>query len=113
VKEEIIDRIERMAALVEEEQGRPVRWWYLSFATEESAKAVMVKACGFATAYMTCNFLGINPGGQVMGLEIPDEMAPSAKYIYRVLTKQEVEECWNEPVISLRELRKMTESEPN
>jgi hypothetical protein len=85
----------RIAALLTLEAADPLRMVYLSFATdEEFYGAVIIEAHGIGHATMLTHQLGINPGGQVMAVDIPAEMIPSAKYHNRLLTKEEILEFW-------------------
>jgi hypothetical protein len=64
---------ERTAALFAQEATEPLRWYYLSFAGEEGFRgACIVEARGMLGAVSRCNVLGINPGGEVMGMPVPD-----------------------------------------
>ena len=48
------------------------RWWWLSFADDDGFRGlVILEAPGFIAAVEKSRELGINPGGQVRGLEIP------------------------------------------
>lgn len=48
-------------------------WWYLSFADSECfLGAVIIQGINITDAALSAHYLGINPGGSVMGFEIPD-----------------------------------------
>ena len=95
----------RMMELLEQESTQPLKWWYLSFAGPEGSRGVvLVEARGFASAVMYCNQLRINPGGEVMGVEIPPEKIPDERFTYRLLNRAEVEECWGERTYTLKEM---------
>lgn len=48
-------------------------WWWLSFATDEDGfkGALLIFAPGFHSAMGIAHLTGLNPGGQVQGLELP------------------------------------------
>lgn len=77
-----------------EEATQPLRWWYLSFA--EPGKflgGAYIQARGVTLALTRAHALGINPGGEVMFVEIPHEAEhkiPSA-HKHRLLTKIELQ----------------------
>lgn len=70
-------------------------WWWLSFADGDLPKGeqflgvALVRAHGMGTAAMTAHTLGINPGGEAMGIEIPPTFDIPAEYQNRLLTKDE------------------------
>jgi hypothetical protein len=48
--------------------------WWLSFAGEEGHRGcAIVHALDFGQAVHTAHVLGINPGGEVKGVEMPEE----------------------------------------
>jgi hypothetical protein len=50
-------------------------WWWLSFATEEKfLGVVIIRGSGFVPAIRNAHILGINPGGEVRGLELPPDV---------------------------------------
>lgn len=59
-----------MEVLAEESQGLEAVW-YLSFAGVKFNGAVILKAHGLGHATMQSHALGINHGGQVMGVPDP------------------------------------------
>lgn len=88
-----------------EELGNPLGWWYLSFANDSQfLGGVIVEAPGFVTAFAQANSIGVNPGGQVMGIPVPADKVPPAHYHYRLLNLEELEECWGEPMVKLSEI---------
>lgn len=86
----------RRQLISEEEANGEVSWWWLSFATEDGFRGVaIVKAKGFASAHLATSVLGINPGGQIQGLEfnLPEHVNTFIeKYSNRLLNKEECKE---------------------
>ena len=74
------------------------RWWWLSFADANRPKgtqflgAVLVRAGSMIEAVGNAHILGINPGGEVRGFEIPDGTEPIASYTNRLLNREECEQ---------------------
>ena len=80
------------------------RWWYLSFADEEFKGAVFVRATGMLDAVREAHVLGINPGGEVIGIEIEDEtiaMLPAPEFRERLLTKADLFKLWPDEMVHL------------
>lgn len=76
------------------------RWWWLSFADATLPKgtqflgACIVRARGMVSAVSRAHVLGINPGGEVVGYELPaaaDEIGIPDDYCNRLLTREEAE----------------------
>ena len=68
--------------------------WWVSFAGEEGFRgAVMVRADGFLEAVTETHWLGVNPGGEALGFDWPDERAALVpeSYMNRLLSKAELE----------------------
>ena len=88
----------RRDKLLLEESQQPERWWWLSFAGEKGfLGGILTRAQGFASAITKTHLLGINPGGECQGAEIPDEVIESSPYGHanfadRLLSKREIEE---------------------
>jgi hypothetical protein len=86
--EEKIQRAYKLAG--EEVRNFPLHWVYLSFAKPEGfAGCVYVQAHGLITAIIRANELGINPHGEVIGVDVPDENLVPEEYRDRLLTKEE------------------------
>jgi hypothetical protein len=86
----------RMRQIVDDEiLMRPRRWMYLSFATEkEFLGAIYIEAHGIASAVAKANVLGISPGGQVWGVDIPDvSLLPPPEYREKLLSKEQLREA--------------------
>jgi hypothetical protein len=88
--------------LIEEERQQTkgaTSLWYLSCASPSGfLGGVIVRAFGFVHACQRARDLGINPGGEIRGLPIPTLKNPPAKYIDRLLSEEELEECWGETI---------------
>jgi len=68
------------------------QWWWLSFADDDKGGflgAVTVRATCFLDAINVAHLLGINPGGQVRGQDIPDDMTVPEWARNKLLTKEE------------------------
>ena len=87
---------DRVSTLQTEEILQPETYWYMSFADEKEDKfngACVVKARGVLDAIQTAHRLGINPGGQVLAMEVPADVCPPPPACVGVLmrTEEEVE----------------------
>ena len=83
----------RKKELLDQEAAQPERLMWLSFATDTKfLGGVYVMARGFIHAIDKAHQLGINPGGQVQGHDVPDENAARVKPEWRdrLLSKAEV-----------------------
>lgn len=68
----------------------PMRWWYLSFATDDGFRGgCFLEAQGEGLAILRSHELGINPGGQVLIIEAGDHLPPEDMR-NRLLTRSEV-----------------------
>lgn len=67
-------------------------WWYISFADGPFLGGVHVEAETFVDAVFKTKELGINPGGEALGMALPG-MVPADQYVNRLLTKEEIEAC--------------------
>lgn len=94
----------RRAEVLRKEFAEPEGWMYLSFADEKFRGVVVIKAHGLVDAISRTHALGINPGGQVMGVDMPDEIVAQVPEDCRtrLLTKAEVQRIWPDAK-SLRE----------
>jgi hypothetical protein len=82
----------RVAKLLAEEKDLPTKWWYISFADDDGfLGGVVIKGKGFTSAIMASHRLGINPGGEAMGIEIPPDHEPPESAVGRLLSRAEVE----------------------
>ena len=89
----------RIAKLLKEESAQPQKWWWLSFADETGfLGAVVTRAHGITTAIMKTHSLGINPGGEVAGFELADEMMDTpegrkhTQFADQLLSKKDIDE---------------------
>jgi hypothetical protein len=89
--------------ILSEELAQPEQFFYLSFAGDTFNGGVVVKAHGVADAVLKTHALHINPGGEVMGVAIPEDRTPDPRFLNRLLTKPEIEDMWGEPCKSIRE----------
>lgn len=89
--------IEKYLDLLDEESQLAESWWWLSFADPHKPKgtqflgAVIVKARGEASATQKVNWLGLNPGGEIMFVKIPDGKVPKEEDTHRLLMREEAE----------------------
>jgi hypothetical protein len=88
---------ERVAAHLAEEAVSPVALWYLSFAEPgRFLGGVMIEARGLTSALIESHRLGINPGGEVQGTRLPNDVAASfpPEDRHRLLSKAEIAARW-------------------
>jgi hypothetical protein len=82
----------RLTDLLEVEQLEQECWWYLSFASYDCfLGAAIVRGRGLVSAFRETHRLGLNPGGEVLGLNMPSEWDYS-EWTNRLLTWAECEE---------------------
>lgn len=94
----------RVAAMAAAEMHAPETLFYLSFVGDEGFRgAVVTRANGPTTALMKVHRLGINPGGQVLTIELPADHRVSEDALDRLLNTEEVKAIFG-PSKSLREL---------
>jgi hypothetical protein len=88
----------RRLKLLADESAAPAAWWYFSFCDpgrprgKQFVGALVVKASGYISAIEGTHLLGLNPGGEVSGLEIPYEDDEAEPWAYRLLTREEVKQ---------------------
>ena len=72
-------------------------WMWCSFADpdlpagQQFLGVAIVEAEDVVTAAMQAHLLGINPGGEVMGVLLPDDLLPPEHWRNRLLTREEAE----------------------
>jgi hypothetical protein len=86
----------RADAILAEEAGRPLSWWWLSFVsrapdvTDRFLGACLVEAHGFLGATFVALARECNPGGEVAGIgPMPLDMPIPEGWTYRLLTREE------------------------
>jgi hypothetical protein len=90
----------RLAELFAKEAHQPLVLWYLSFADEEGwLGACIVEARGLASALQRCNLLHINPHGEVRAVPVPAGVDTPLEYRDRLLSKEDLERCYKEPIM--------------
>lgn len=95
-KTEIIERYKQLQL---EEAEQPLKQFWCSMADPNLPKgsqflgAVVVNARGAATATHELNLHGLNLGGEIMFFEIPDNKQIPDEWMYRVMNKQEAQDC--------------------
>ncbi len=61
-----------------------ISWWWLSFCDQELPRgeqflgALLIEANGMEDAMLRSHALGLNPGGEILGFQVPEE------YEYRI-----------------------------
>ena len=71
------------------------RWWYLSFVDDIFLGAVVVRASDAIDAIKEAHALKINPGGEVLAMQVEDESGlPPSEFRERLLSKAEVMQIW-------------------
>jgi len=84
----------RMVHLHDQEMSAPLAWYWLSFADDDGFRGVaIVQARGVTTAIAKTHHLKINPGGQVMCIEIQPEHVPAPEYRERLLSREQLAEA--------------------
>jgi hypothetical protein len=79
--------------------SKPEGWFWLSFADPDLPSGsqflgvVIVKGGGMQEAIQNAWTMGINPGGEVKAIEIPDEHVPPPEFHNKLLSKVELEEA--------------------
>jgi hypothetical protein len=84
---------DRIDAFVRDEQRSPERLYYMSFVDEDNDRflgAIVTRAHGPATALLKVNQLRINPGGQVVTIQMPEAPPIDPSVCDRLLTREEV-----------------------
>ena len=82
----------RRAQILTDESGKPLRWFYISFADDERFYgAVIVEAPGEAHALQLTHELGINPGGEAAIFAVPDGAPVPDGAKNRLLSKRDLE----------------------
>ena len=94
----------RVNQVLAEERKNPLGLWYLSYAGEEGWRgAIFIEAHGMAEAAYLANHRKLNPGGEVMGVPVPEEEIPAKQWHNRLLTKAELEAATGEEVATIQE----------
>ncbi len=87
----------RRQLLVEDILHGKMNGWYYSFvnparpAGDRFVGGILVKAQGFTAGLTKIDFLGINPGGEVLGVEFPMDNIPD-KWFNRLLSRADLDE---------------------
>lgn len=85
----------RRAQILTDESQQPLRWFYLSFVNENGfAGAAIVEAKGMAHAIEKAHALGINPGGEVAGCEVPQDALIPEQAKNRLLSLNELKDIF-------------------
>ena len=88
---------DRVTEVTRQELDTPEAWHYVSFADKSFKGAVIIKAHGINDALMKINLLQINPGGEVLCIQFPEDMVlPEPSFRNRLLSKEDVLELWPE-----------------
>lgn len=83
---------ERINKLLADERSEPMRWWYLSYASDEGFRGgVYIEAHGPVEAAYLARHRNLSPGGQVQMILVPPEHVPEDRYRNRLLTREEIE----------------------
>lgn len=83
-----------VAKMLIDELEQPMRWHYCSFANDKFLGALFIEGCGITDISIKTWMLGINPGGEMMCIELPkDANIPTEQYRNRLLTRKELEEA--------------------
>ncbi len=93
--------VARVEALRDEEALQPEMVFWISYADgtlpegQQFLGVVITKCQGVIDASSKTHRLGINPGGEMLSMEIPEQVAAHipAKYFARLLSREEAEAC--------------------
>jgi hypothetical protein len=70
--------------------SEPQKLWWLSYANDEGFRGVVITyASDFLSACMKSKMLGVSPGGQVRGFELPPEAESE-------IAAQDLDRCLNQ-----------------
>jgi len=89
----------RRAQILTDELRQPLRWWYLSYADDDGFRGgLLLEAHGELHAIELAQRLNLSPGGQVLILEVPSEVAVTLQDESkgRLLSKPELERLFDE-----------------
>src|SRR5258707_14820776 len=82
----------RVMEVLSEEMACEERWYYLSFASDRGfLGAVIIRAHGITDAMMRCNARGINPGGEIRAMPIPDDAPLPTEHCNKLLSLADLE----------------------
>src|SRR5580658_1300853 len=89
----------RIVKLLRAELNQPERFWLLSFSKGKFSEGkwlggIIIKAHGITDAMFKTHQLKINPGGEMMAIEIPDEKVPPAEWHDQLLTRDQMDFLW-------------------
>jgi hypothetical protein len=86
----------RRDELLAKERENIERWHYVSFADTVFRGVVIMRVHGVGDAVTRTHLMGINPGGEVLCLPMPDEIVAQVpeKLRNKLLTKEEVLSIW-------------------
>jgi hypothetical protein len=85
--------------MLAEDLARPEQWFWLSFADPNKPPGsqflgvAIVQGGGMGEAIQNAWTMGINPGGEVQAIPIPEEHVPDEQYRRRLMPKKELEEA--------------------
>jgi hypothetical protein len=91
--------LDRYAEIRLEEAAQPLRWWWLSFVDTDAPAdgrgdrwlgGCYVEARGVVSAAKRAWDLGINPGGEVAAIPVPEDRSPPVDQRNRLLRKDEL-----------------------
>ena len=71
-----------------------MKWFYLSYAGKKFRGAAILRAESVEKAAEQARLRGISPGGQVLGLPIPNYMLPAWSYRNRLLTREDIDQMF-------------------
>lgn len=70
-------------------------WFYLSFAGEDGfLGAVVSRGRNVHDAYLRAKAKGVTPVGQVLGVPIPENQIPHARFRHRLLGHHDLIDMW-------------------
>ena len=104
----------RIAEVTAEKLAQPERWMYLSFADEKFNGVVVIMAHGIVDAISKTHRLGINPGGQVMCVDMPEYVIAQVPEDCRtrLLSDKDVRRIWPDAKTIREHERERASSKP-
>lgn len=91
--EEFLDRVR---GRLQQELQEPEKWFYFSFANEKFMGGFILRCHGVTDGLMKIHALKMSPGGEVLCMEVPEDVLPDEQYRNRLLTKEDVDAAFKD-----------------
>lgn len=85
-----------MQEVMDQDMTKPETWWWVSFADpnlpegEQFLGVIIIMGGGIGEITQKAFAMGINPGGEVKAIPIPDEHVPDERFRNKLLSKQDL-----------------------